>query len=154
MILFKLMFFAAALLRAAQPASPSLSPEDMYQEYITPETRALLDEYDRAMEQTREAEEAARTRRTLALVFSLAVGLIPVVHIGRRAIRQKSWRQNPDGTARALGVALLGGVVLFGLNYGIFLLRLKLGDAFPLAFAFLAVAALIALAILLLRKKS
>ena len=58
------------------------SPEEMYKDYITPEVQAVLDEADRIAEESREAEESARNKKTLALVFSLAVGLIPVVHIG------------------------------------------------------------------------
>lgn len=57
------------------------------------------------------------------------------------------------GTVRALGVGILGGAVLFALNYGIFLLKIKMGDAFNTARAFLIVAALIIGSILLLRGK-
>ena len=47
---------------------------------------------------------------------------------------------------------MAGGVVLFGFNYGIFLLKIKMGDAFNTALAFLIVAALIAGSIYLLKK--
>ena len=52
-------------------------------------------------------------------------------------------------------IALLGGGVLFALNYTVFLLKIRLGDAFNTGFAFLAVAALLAAALYLLngRKK-
>jgi LPXTG-motif cell wall-anchored protein len=43
--------------------------------------------------------------------------------------------------------------VLFALNYGVFLLKIKMGDAFNTALAFLIVGALIAGSIYLLRKK-
>ena len=59
----------------------------------------------------------------------------------------------PHCTARALGVALAGGCVLFALNYGVILLKIKMGDAFNTALAFLIVGALIAGSIYLLRKK-
>lgn len=62
-------------------------------------------------------------------------------------------QENPAGTARALGVSLLGGAVLFALNYGVFLLKIKMGDAFNTALAFLLVAAILAGSVFLLRKK-
>ena len=43
------------------------TPEELYQEYITPETQAILDRFEEAERQTQEAEEAARTKKTLAL---------------------------------------------------------------------------------------
>lgn len=90
-----------------------------------------------------QAEAAASARRTLVLSLSILIGLIPPAVIGRRAIRDKTWRNNPSGTVRALAVGLLGGTVLFALNYGIFLLKIRMGDAFNTALAFLIVAALI-----------
>jgi hypothetical protein len=54
---------------------------------------------------------------------------------------------------RALGVALAGGVVLFGLNYGVLYLKLKYGDGFNTTLAFLIVAGLVAGSIYLLNKK-
>lgn len=62
-------------------------------------------------------------------------------------------KENPEGPARALGVALAGGCVLFALNYGVFLLKIKMGDAFNTALTFLIVGALITGSIYLLRKK-
>ena len=64
------------------------SPEEMYKDYITPEVQAVLDEADRIAAESREAEESARNKKTLALVFSLAVGLIPVVHIGLKILKR------------------------------------------------------------------
>ena len=43
--------------------------------------------------------------------------------------------------------------MLFALNYGVFLLKIKMGDAFNTALAFLLVGALIVGSIYLLRKK-
>jgi len=43
--------------------------------------------------------------------------------------------------------------VLFALNYGVILLKIKMGDAFNTALAFLIVGALIVGSIYLLRKK-
>lgn len=46
-----------------------------------------------------------------------------------------------------------GGVVLFGLNYGVLYLKLKYGDGFNTTLAFLIVAGLVAGSIYLLNKK-
>lgn len=53
---------------------------------------------------------------------------------------------------KAIGIGIGGGLVLFGLNYGVFLLKLKMGDAFHTSLAFLLVAGLIAGSIYLLKK--
>lgn len=134
-------------------AARAQTPEELYEAYSTPETRAVLERFEEAERRSQEAEAAAKARRTLALGGAILIGLIPLGYIGREIIRKKSWRDNPGGTVRALGVGLAGGVVLFGLNYGIFLLKIKMGDAFHIALAFLIVAALVAGAIYFMKKK-
>ena len=67
-------------------------------------------------------------------------------------VREKTWKGNPSGTVKAIGIGIGGGLVLFGLNYGEFLLKLKMGDAFHTSLAFLLVAGLIAGSIYLLKK--
>lgn len=129
------------------------SPEELYEEYITPETRAVLERFEQAEREVQAAEAAARARKTLMLAVAVLIGLIPVVVIGRRVLREKTWKDNPGGTVRALGVALAGGVVLFGLNYGVLYLKLKYGDGFNTTLAFLIVAGLVAGSIYLLNKK-
>ena len=129
------------------------TPEELYEAYSTPETRAVLERFEEAERRSQEAEAAAKARRTLALVGAILIGLIPLGYIGREIIRKKSWRDNPGGTVRALGVGLAGGVVLFGLNYGVLYLKIKYGDGFNTILAFLIVAALIAGAIYLMKKK-
>ena len=129
------------------------TPEELYQQYITPETQAILDRFEEAERQTQEAEEAARTKKTLALAAAVLIGLIPVGATVRNIVRKKSWKENPSGTLQALGVSVLGGAVLFALNYGVFLLKIRYGDAFNTAFVFLIVAVLIVGSIYLYRKK-
>jgi len=141
-----LMIMLAGASAAAQ------TPEELYGEYLTPETRAIMERFEEAERRSQEAEATAKARRTLALCGAILIGLIPLGYIGRDIIRKKSWKNNPDGTLRALGTGLAGGVVLFGFNYGIFLLKIKMGDAFNTALAFLIVAALIAGSIYLLKK--
>ena len=142
-----LLTFGAAWPAAAQ------TPEELYGEYMTPETRAIMERYEEAERRAQEAEVAAKARKTLALSVAILIGLIPLGVIGRRILREKSWKGNPSGTAKAIGTALAGGAVLFGLNYGIFLLKMRYGDAFNTTLAFLLVAAMIAGSIYLLQKK-
>lgn len=140
------------LLLAAIPAAAQ-SPEELYGEFMTPETRAIMERFEEAERRSREAEAAAKARKTLALSVAILIGLIPLGVIGRRILREKSWKENPSGTARAIGIGLAGGAVLFGLNYGVFLLKMRYGDAFNTTLAFLLVAAMIAGSIYLLQKK-
>ncbi len=128
------------------------SPEELYEQYITPETRAILERAEQAERETQAAEAAAKAKKTLALSVAILIGLIPLGHIGRDILKRKTWKTNPSGTVRALFVGLAGGAVLFGLNYGVFLLKIRMGDGFNTAFAFLIVAVLIAAAIYLLKK--
>ena len=129
------------------------SPEELYGEYITPETRAILERSAQLEQEIQAARAADKARKTMALAVALLIGLIPPFAVGRRIIRGKTWKENSGGTARALGAAFAGGGVLFALNYGVFLLKIKMGDAFNTALAFLIVGALVAGSIYLLRKK-
>ncbi len=129
------------------------SPEELYEEYIIPETRAVLERFEQAEREVQAAEAAARARKTLMLAVAVLIGLIPVVVTGRRVLREKTWKDNPGGTALALGASLAGGVILFGLNYGVLYLKLKYGDGFNTTLAFLIVAGLVAGSIYLLNKK-
>lgn len=130
-----------------------LQTAEMYNEYITAETQEILDKYDQLEEDLQEAEEARQGQKTSALVFSIIIGLIPLGFIGRQIIKGGTWKNNPSGTARGLGIALLGGIVLFGLNYGIFTLKFRMGDAFSAVLAYVLVAAIIVGAVWLLTKK-
>ena len=140
-------FLLSLTLLTAQPA------ENMYQEYITPEVQSTLDRFDDAMEASKEAEKKAQSKKTRALLFSVLIGLIPLAYVGRMAVKGKTYKENPHGTAYGLVLALLGGLVLFGLNYGVFLLRIKMGDSFNIIFGYLLVAAMVVGIIYLLRKK-
>ena len=144
-------FLLLALLAAWSAAAQT--PEELYQEYITPETQAIMERFQEAEKRTAEAEAAAGTRRKLVLSLSILIGLTPLAVICHKIIRGRTWKENPGGTVRALGAGLLGGAVLFALNYGILLLKIKMVDAFNTALAFLLVAAMIAGSIFLLRKK-
>ena len=137
---------------AAWPAAAQ-SPEELYGEYMTPETRAIMERFEEAERRSQEAEAAAHAQKMLILGVAILIGLIPVVENGRRILKEKTWKDNPSGTFRAVMVALAGGVVLFGLNYGVLYLKLKYGDGFNTTLAFLIVAGLVAGSIYLLNKK-
>lgn len=141
------------ILPTVLPAA-SQSPEELYGEYITPETRAILDRSAQLEQEIQAARSADKDMKTVSFALALVIGLNPLFVVCRRIIRGKTWKENPGGTARALGVALAGGGVLFGLNYGVFLLKIKMGNTFNSALAFLIVGALIVGSIYLLRKKS
>ena len=137
---------------AVRPAAAQ-THEELYGDYITPETRAILERHEQAIQEAEAAQEAARARKTLILAVAGLIGLIPVVVIGRRVLREKTWKDNPGGTVRALGIAFAGGLVLFGLNYGVLYLKYKYGDAFNTALAFLIEVGLIVGCIYMLRGK-
>lgn len=141
-----LMIMLAGASAAAQ------TPEELYGEYLTPETRAIMERFEEAERRSQEARAADEALKTLALGLSVLIGLIPLGVIGRRIVREKTWKGNPSGTVKAIGTGIGGGFVLFGLNYGEFLLKLKMGDAFHTSLAFLLVAGLIAGSIYLLKK--
>lgn len=140
------------LMLLASWSAAAQTPEEMYQEYMTPETRAIMERFEEAERRAQEAEAAARGKKMLALAGAVLIGLIPLGVIGRRIIQEKSWKENPSGTAKAIGTGIAGGLVLFALNYGVFLLKIKMGDAFHTSLAFLLVGALIVGSIYLLRK--
>jgi len=135
-------------------AAHAQSPEEMYGEFITPETRAILERSEQLEREIEASEAAAKAQKTLVLAVSVLIGLIPLGYIGRKIVREKTWKENPGGTIQALFVGLAGGAVLFGLNYGILLLKIKMGDAFNTAFAFLLVAAMVVGSVYLLNKNS
>lgn len=130
------------------------SPEEMYGEYITPETRAILERAEQVERETMAAEAASKAKKTLALSVAILIGLIPLGYIGRDIIKGKTWKDNPGGTVKALVAGLAGGALLFGLNYGIFILKIRYGDEFNTTLAFLIVAALIVGAIFLMKKNN
>ena len=115
------------------------TPEELYDLYSTPETRAILEKANQIEQESQAAEAAARTKETLALSLAIVIGLIPLGYIGRNIIKDKTWKTNPTGTIGAIGAGIAGGLVLFGLNYGVFPLKIRMGDGFNTALAFLIV---------------
>ena len=79
------------------------TPEELYEIYSTPETRAIMERFEEAERRAQEAEAAARARKTLLLALAGVIGLVPVAVIGRKILKEKTWKDNPSGTVRALG---------------------------------------------------
>ena len=149
-----LLGLLAGLLSLGVWAQDDTSPEALYEAYTTPETRAVLERFEQLERETAAAEAARTADKTLALALSLVIALIPLGYIGLQVVKRQSYKTNPGGTAKALGVGLLGGAVLFGLNYGVFLLKLRMGGALNTVLAYLLVLAIVVGAIWLLKKKN
>ncbi len=59
------------------------TPEELYDLYSTPETRAILEKANQIEQESQDAEAATRTKKTLALSLAIVIGLIPLGYIGR-----------------------------------------------------------------------
>jgi hypothetical protein len=140
------------VLAALFTALPAAAQTDMYDEYITPETRAIMERFEEAERHAQEAQAAASAQRTLALVACILIGLVPLCYIGRDIVKKQSWKDNPGGTAKAIAVGIAGGAVMFGLSYGVILLKIKMGDSFNFLFAILLIAAILGGALYVLKK--
>lgn len=102
------------------------------------------------------SEEAARdkaAKQKIALWVALAIGFIPLCAISKQVLSKRTWDENPSGTRQALAIGLAGAAVLFGLNYGIFLLKIEYGSRFNAALAAALVLLLTIGAIYVVRKK-
>ena len=130
------------------------SPEEMYGAYDKDgKYRAMQEQMDQIIQKSEEAEKEKSEKKTMALWGAVLIGLIPLGYIGKQIIDEKTWETNPKGTTQALAIGLAGGAVLFGLNYGIFLLKIEYGSKFNSALVFLLVLSLVALSIYAIKKK-
>ena len=151
----RLLMLITATLALCCSAAAQLSQEDedlmraygASDEYIEMQ-RKMQDILDKS----EEAKRKEQNTKTVMLVLALAVAVVPVVVIGKKIVQNPEVR-TAKGVISALGVAILGGAVLFGLNYGWMLLRFKHGDALNFPFALLITLALAAGAVFLLTKK-
>ena len=126
----------AAIVFALMSLLAFASPEDMYGQYDKDgKYRAMQEQMDKINQQAEAAEKERAEKQTMALWAALLTGLIPLGYIGSQVIREQTWKSNPRGTAQALAVGLAGGAVLFGLNYGVFLLKIEYGSKFNTAVA-------------------
>ena len=125
----------------------------MYEQYLTPQEQALLDRFEDARQKSEEAQAVEHSRKTIALVISILVGLIPFCYLLVKSVRENTWKDNASGTVWGLVIALAGGVLLFAVNYGIFWFRMNHEGLFNGIVTYGLVAALVIGVLYLLNKK-
>ena len=122
--LITLFFFLTSLQVVA-------SPEDMYGMYDKDgKHREMTEKMEQIVVQHEQAEEKRQEKMGFILGISVLMGLVPFAYIGYMAIKERQWQTNQKGTVQALGIALLGGAVLFAFNYGLLYLRFIHTNAF------------------------
>ena len=142
------------ILFALSTLQVSASPEDMYSIYDKDgKYRAMEEQMDKINRQVEEAEKEKNEKMMLILGISAFIGLVPVVAIGRKIIKGRSWKTNPAGMWKALGIAFSGGFALFLANYMILYLKFIYHKQFDQVFPVAVGAILIGGAIFFLKKK-
>ncbi len=107
------------------------SPEEMYGMYDKDgKYREMTEKMEKIILQQEQAEKERQEKMSFILGISVLMGLVPFAYIGYRAVRERQWQTNQKGTVQALGIALLGGVVLFVFNYGLLYLKIIHTNAF------------------------
>ena len=56
--------------------------------------------------------------------YIIAIILVPLAYIGYSIVKERTWETNPRGTKQALGIALMGGLLLFVVNYAALYLKI------------------------------
>ena len=149
----RLLFLLALALCLPATAQIPQEEEDLMELYgASEEYREMQRQMQDYLDREARAEQKRETTRTLMLVLSLAVAVVPICSIGKKIIDHPEVR-TVKGVASALGIGLLGGAVLFGLNYGWMYLRFEHGDAITFPMALLITLGLAGFAIFLLHKK-
>ena len=141
---------------APQPARAVAQEDDimkMYEQLMTPQEKALLEQFEEAQQRSEEAQAARGNKMMIALIISILIGLIPFVYLLVKAFKENTWKNNPGGTIWGLVVGLAGGALLFAINYGIFWFRINHEGLFNGILTYGLVLALIVGVIYLLNKK-
>ena len=147
-------FIMAVIALFALQLMATPSPEQMYDSLDKDgKYRQMQEQLDQVIEKSEQAEKEKATKQQIALWAALAIGFIPLYAIGKQVLSKRTWEENPSGTCQALGIALAGAVALFGLNYGIFLLKIEYGSSFNSVMAVALVLLLTIAAIYVVRKK-
>ena len=131
----RLLLLLALALCLPAAAQISKEEEDLMRAYgATDEYMEMQRKMDEIVKQGEKSRQDDKNARTIVLVLSLAVAVVPLWAIGKRIIQHPEER-TPKGVTLALLVCIAGGAVLFAINYGWMYLRYKAGDAlnFPLA---------------------
>ena len=148
-----LLLLALALCLPAAAQLSKEEEEEMLRSYgATDEYFEMQRQMDEYLERQEKAQQRDKTRKTIMLVLSLAVAVVPVSAIGKRIIQHPEER-TPKGVTLALLISLAGGAVLFAINYGWMYLRWKAGDAINFPLALLITIGIAAGAFYLLNKK-
>lgn len=153
------VFSVSALLvvfAAAQEKHPWLEKQDsttraMLEQYgATEEYLDMQDEMDRIVENGEEAARKERNTRLAIIAVSLLAAAWTFV-VGIRTFRQAE-RKTRGGVIMAIGILILGCVVIFAFNYGIMIFRHNSPGAFNYLMAVGIVLALLVVAVLMLKK--
>ena len=150
---FLILITATLALCCSAAAQLSKEEEDMMRAYgASDEYIEMQRKMQDILDKSEEAKQKEQDTKTIMLVLALAVAAVPVVVISKKIIDHPEVR-TVKGVVSALGVAVLGGAVLFGINYGWMMIRFKHGDAVNFPLALLITLALAAGAVFLLAKK-
>ena len=148
--IFLLLALALCLPAAAQL---SKEEEDLMRAYgATDEYMEMQRKMDEIVRQGEKSRQDDKNARTIMLVLSLAVAVVPLWATCKNIIQHPELRTG-KGVASAIAVSLLGGAILFGFNYGWMYLRWKAGDALNFPLAVLITAGIAVGAFYLLNKK-
>jgi len=147
-------FIVAVLALLALQVLASPTPEEMYGSLDKDgKYRQMQEQVDQMIQKSEEAARDKAAKQQVALWVALAIGFIPLCAIGKQVFSKRTWDENPSATRQALAIGLAGAAVLFGLNYGIFLLKIEYGSRFNAALAVALVLLLTISAIYVVRKK-
>ena len=101
------------------------SPEDMYSIYDKDgKYREMQEQMDQVFQKREQAEQERETKKNLVLGLAVLMGLVPLAYIGYSIVKERTWETNPQGTKQALGIALMGGLLLFVVNYAALYLKI------------------------------
>ena len=125
----------------------------MYEQLMTPQEREMLDRYEEVQRKSEEAQAVRHTKKMIALVISIIVGLIPFMYLLVKSFKENTWKNNAGGTVWGLVIGLAGGVLLFAFNYGLLWMRMNHEGLLNAIITYGLVGALIVGVIYLLNKK-
>ena len=147
-------FIVAVLALFTLQVLASPTPEEMYGSLDKDgKYRQMQEQVDQMIQKNEEAARDKAAKQQVALWVALAIAFIPLCAIGKQVFSKRTWDENPSATRQALAIGLAGAAVLFGLNYGIFLLKIEYGSRFNAALAVALVLLLTISAIYVVRKK-
>ena len=147
-------FIVAVLALLAFQMTAAPTPEEMYGSLDKDgKYRQMQEQVDHIIQKNEQLEEEKADKQQIALWVALAIALLPLCAIGKQVLSKRTWIENPGGTRQALVIGLAGSALLFGLNYGVFLLKIEYGSRFNTVFVAAFVLLLTIGAIYVVRKK-